>query len=107
VDASISLKVITDPEKPNKEVDVYRDCNSEHKLTTADGEFVIEKEGPKLSESISKATTSIIAIKFDQSDQKFPHAASIMITILGIVWRKVAYCTTSHGERFYHNFVKY
>ena len=107
MDASISLKVITDPEQSNKEVDVYRDCNSEHKLPTIDGEFVIEKEGPKLSESVSKATTTIIAIKLDQSDQKFPHAAAVMITILGTIWRKVAYWTTSHGIRFCHNFVKH
>lgn len=89
VDASISLKVITDPEQPNKEVNVYRDCNSEDKLPTADGEFVIEKEDPKLPESVSKATTAIISIKVDQSDQKSPHAAAVMITILGTVWRKV------------------
>ena len=84
--------VITDPEQPLKEDNVYRDLNFEHKLPKADGEFNGEKEDPK--RSISIARTTIINIKLDGSDgqdlpdQNSPHAAGVMRIILGTVCRK-------------------
>lgn len=99
-ESSLISEVITDPEQPNKEVRVYRDCNSEHKLPTGDGEFVIEKEDPKLPESISKATTAIIAIKLDQSDGQdlSDQNSGVMRIILGTVWRKLVCNPNSYSS---------
>lgn len=94
-ESSLLSEVITDPEQLHKEVSVYRDFSSEHKLPMGDGDFVIEKEDHKLPESISKATPALIAIKVDKSDGKdlsepnSPHAAAVMRIILGMVGRKL------------------
>ena len=94
--------VITDPEQPLKEDNVYRDFNFEHKLPKADGEFNGEKEDPK--GSISIARTAIINIKLDGSDgqdlpdQNSPHAAGVMRLILGTVCRKLARNPSSYAS---------
>eukprot|EP01018_Ginkgo_biloba_P035324 Gb_23207 [translate_table: standard] len=94
---------MSDPVQPWEEVDMNEDFTLRNKYSMLQGELAGEKEGPKLSEFITRSTTTLPKLGSAESDGQAIHnlqppAAAVMKQILNMVWHKLVHNPNSYAS---------